>query len=184
MGLTITDNGLDQMDEFLAATEEEIRRAARNAVNQTATAARTRMVDRMRITGVNSKLLRSRMRIQRAQSGEALATVIPSSAGVPVTQYTWHAEANPDNTSRARLYVRWVEGGNKLAAGFLNQHASNPRPMSTRSSKGTLAKPKAALGPSVAAMFKVLRTRDFDMATSETLREKFRSALNKQMDNR
>lgn len=178
--ISIRLSGVQQTRALLQATAVEVDRAARNAANRTAAQIKRRLVPELaRPTGVLPKIVRAALRIRRASNDRPVAVLKPSGRGIPVKLYRWKPERRNRDELRSRIFVAWVDGGWKLAAGFANPSAADFQPdaLSTlrdnrsaaqraarlrgKNKHGThrvqaLDVPIDATGPSVAAMWRAL----------------------------
>jgi hypothetical protein len=155
--------GLDETMRQLEALGAK----ADNVVRQAATEAATDLRDTWLLrevsgkTGISRAFVRRQARVTRASKKYVGARIFFSSAGIPVEEYN-HSRRNAGaNSSRSQILVDWVTGGQKVAAGFINQHGKRQQPLSTRNEKRkgqktyTYGKGKMtdAMGPSLAAAY-------------------------------
>ncbi|AYF88628.1 hypothetical protein D6Z43_16265 [Pseudomonas sp. DY-1] len=118
--------------------------------------------------------LNKKLKIKLAGTRRLNARIIPSGSGIEVRSRRGWGYRELSGT-RARIYVPDVDGGRKLAAGFVNPGSKKKEPLSTRSERARNLKkppkhdqrktyrygyhsPQPALGPSVAYYFKRLTT--------------------------
>lgn len=173
----VRSDGFDSVLRNLDLLDEDIRRSGRSAVNKTLTAIRKKLVNEIhRDTGINKRYLRTRLKVRRAGLRRRSGYVVPSSASVPVAEYRGVTLESVSPT-RARIYVPWVGGGRKLAAGFVNPRGKMRVPLRSRSHKGRLRSPEPALGPSVAAAVSELFDDDFRAEVQHVLAANFEEAL-------
>jgi hypothetical protein len=165
-----------ELAETLAATEKDIKRARKNALRRTATAVRrTVAADIAGATGLNSRLVRSKIVIYNPGGRYDDARIVPSSSGLPATSYPHRIVPIPGNPTRAHVFVRWF-GGEKLAAGFANPLGAKQMARSTRNKTGE------AMGPSVAAAMRLVVTEPLLADAREILAKNFEDSLFKQVD--
>lgn len=133
----------------------------RGALNTTATKTRAEQYVRPLRTTVRGKRLRQSLVIKRANRRWMQSRIIPSSAGIKVSEYSkWGYD--PIDATRARI---WVMGpnGRKIAAGFVNPSSAGKKPLRTRSEARQRSRTYTystglteALGPSAAYWFRQL----------------------------
>jgi hypothetical protein len=112
-------------------------------------------------TGIGRGVIRKNARITRASTKWPGAKIYFSSAGIPVEEYNYSRKAPGINATRSQILVDWVTGGQKVAAGFINQLGKRQTPLSTRTEKRKGAKTytygkgkmTAAMGPSLATAY-------------------------------
>jgi hypothetical protein len=112
-------------------------------------------------TGIGRGVIRKNARITRASTKWPGAKIYFSSAGIPVEEYNYSQKAAGINATRSQILVDWVTGGQKVAAGFINQLGKRQTPLSTRNEKRKGAKTytygkgkmTAAMGPSLATAY-------------------------------
>lgn len=169
----ITPQGFDAAKKQLASLGKSIDPVLRGALDSTASEVRKR-----RYTPDIAKMFKSRSWVNKriiikrvnARKGRLDARIIPSGAGVYVTEYRkWGFQVI--SPTRARILVGSFKG-HKIAAGFVNPASVGRQPWATRSQRARVLKkaPKydqrkayvynhplsPALGPSVAFYFKRL----------------------------
>lgn len=120
-------------------------------------------------------------KLYKAGSRSQSARLLFSSAGVPVTRFRrYRAQGVGNNATRARILVGWAGGQWKVAAGFINEYGARRAPLSTRlraNIKGGSKVPGAALGPSVAALFKALPDNEVYSAAQAALDDRLERLL-------
>jgi hypothetical protein len=112
-------------------------------------------------TGIARGIVRKNARITRASAKWPGAKIYFSSAGIPVEEYRYSRKGAGANTTRSQILVDWVTGGQKVAAGFINQFGKRQMPLSTRNEKRkggktyTYGKSQmtTAMGPSLATAY-------------------------------
>jgi len=191
-GIRIAGRGNnDPIKELLAKTRRNLEPQLRGALNTVAAKARKEFyVSKMGALGSTRQLNRA-IRVKRARGASAMtmqARLIPSSAGLPVTQYkTWGIE--PISATRARVFVIGP-GGRKIAAGFVNPSSADQSPLSTRhrdrtglsrnAGKGRIQigyKIGPAMAPSVAYWFWQLTTPGVVQWIHEELAREFQRRI-------
>lgn len=153
--------GAREVIEFLGALPGEIKKAARNSLNKSATQARRAIVDpAIEATGLKRAALNARMPISKASGEKLRSAVKPSQYGLPVPAYKWRHEPTGNHPTRHRILIGWP-GGEKVAAGFVNPFGTYKAPLTTRRKGYDLA---IALAPSPAtlryALFREREERD------------------------
>jgi len=174
----------------LAAQGRSVVPVLRGTLNTGATATRTeRYVKPLRGT-IKPARARGALRIKRANSRRLNSRIIPSSSGVPITDYSsWGYD--PIDATRARL---WVKGpnGKKVAAGFVNPSSQGKLPLATKSSRARnkATGPKAysyrlplgvAMAPSVAYWFKQLSGAQTVRWTNIFLQKEFEKRIRREL---
>ncbi len=169
----ISAQGFDAAKKQLASLGRSIEPVLRGALDSTATEVRKR-----KYTPEIAKMFKSRGWVNKriiikrvnARKGRLDARIIPSGAGVYVTEYRrWGYQVI--SPTRARILVGSFKG-HKVAAGFVNPASLGKQPWATRSSRvRKLKKParydqrkayvyntglQPAMGPSVAFYFRRL----------------------------
>lgn len=178
MQMTVKLAGLDLAQRRLAAVGAQVEPTMRKALNSTATRTRqSQYVQPLAPVFSSRPRLRRGFRIQRAGKKRDEARVIPSSAGVPVTEYANWAYSVIAPT-RGRIFVRTLNG-RKLAAGFVNPASVARRPLSTRVKGATQRRPRAALGPSLAWFFKQMTNGKTVRWVNATLQQQFEIEIKK-----
>lgn len=155
--MRIQVNGLEELQENLAAMPRETDRALVNTLNKGASFGRRLIVvPAAQATGLRRKVLNGMIPLQRAKTKNLEARIKPSSAGIPVPEYRWRHVATGKHPTRHRILVGWP-GGEKVAAGFVNPFGTYKAPLTTRlyAYRGDKSL-YVALGPSAAALRKVL----------------------------
>lgn len=192
MRINLKVQGVEMAKARLAEVGRKIDPVIRGALNTTAARTRTRHYVRPMDKFLGRGQVRNGLRIKRARGRLKNARVIPSSSGVPVTQYKrWIFEWIAP--TRARIWV-WGPGGRKLAAGFVNPASAAQQPWRTRSTTTRETKKKGqrtysyqagglrpALGPSVAYWFKLLSNSQNIMWTNTFLQQEFEKRLRKEI---
>lgn len=173
--------GLELAKARLAAINRSVDPIARGATNTTATQARqTQYIAPMSALFYDKAFLRRRMVIKRAGRKRSDARIIPSSSGIPVTEWPgWNYSAL--SPTRGRIYVRDLQG-RKIAAGFVNPSAKQRKPVRTRGFKGANGrKMKPALGPSLAFFFRRLTTSKTIRWTNAFLQQEFERRMRREL---
>ncbi|MCO7558031.1 hypothetical protein [Metapseudomonas otitidis] len=170
MRVSVTMAGADLARARLEAIGRKVEPVLRGTMNTGATQTRKTQYLQPLSRIINAALVRERLVIKRANSRRLNARIIPSSSSVEVIRYASWGYDRIDAT-RGRI---WVMGpsGRKVAAGFVNPSASNPQPLSTRSSRARQVGPNTrnpertsytyrralqnAQGPSIAYWFRQL----------------------------
>jgi hypothetical protein len=117
-------------------------------------------------TGIGRGVIRKNARITRASVKWPGAKIYFSSAGIPVEEYRYSRKGAGANAARSQILVDWITGGQKVAAGFINQFGKRQMPLSTRNEKRKGGKTytynkeeygqeqmTAAMGPSLATAY-------------------------------
>lgn len=139
---------------------------------------------------VNKRIIVKRV---NARKGRFDARLIPSSAGVYVTEYKRWGYQAIDKT-RARILVGSFKG-HKVAAGFVNPSSFARQPLATRTSVRREVKkrggqhaytyqyhaPKPAMGPSVAWFFKQLTSVTTMRWINRRLEQEFQRRLRREL---
>lgn len=159
MQLSVKLQGTELAKAMLATVNRSIDPVMRGALNTTATRTRKERFNAPMRGVMPSRRINRKLIIKRARRGRMNSRIIPSSSGIPVTEYSrWGFD--PIDATRARV---WVVGpnGRKIAAGFVNPSSTRKRPLRTRSEKRTAKRTytyqvglEEALGPSMAYWFK------------------------------
>lgn len=164
-----------------------------NAVNRTARwAKRVLMVEPFsKATGVRRVIFNDRITLRQATNNTPVASITPSSRGIPARNYKHRAAAI--DKLRARVMVAWWRG-EKVAAGFINPTSARNLPLATRSvaertSRSGKAKtyrydykvPRDAQGPSAAALFQVAIDPGVMQQVNERLGVEFNIDLDKEL---
>lgn len=178
MEMKVRLQGLPLAKAQLATVGRSVDPVMRGALNTTATTTRReRYTSRLR--GVlPARQVNRRLVIKRARRGRMESRIIPSSSGIPVTDYSrWGFD--PIDATRARV---WIMGpnGKKIAAGFVNPSSRGRRPLRTRSEKRTARRTytyqaalQEALAPSAAYWFKQFSGQDTVRWVNAFLRREF-----------
>lgn len=199
MRLGISPKGFEAAKKQLESLGKSIDPVLRGALNTTATDVRRR-----RYTPVLAPMFRGRSWVNQRivikrvnlQKGRFDARLIPSSAGVYVTEYRRWGYQVIDQT-RARIFVG-VFKGSKIAAGFVNPSSFARQPLSTRSSvtrnvksrggaftykygTGTQSGLMPAMGPSVAFFFKRLTTATTINWANRRLQQEFQRRMRREL---
>lgn len=156
-------SGMDESIAFIESLGVEGDRIAREAATQAAEQMRDSYIVRTVAskTGVSSAVVRRQARIYRASKKYPGARIAFSSSGIPVTHYRYQSRVVDARHNRSQILVDWVTGGQKVAAGFINEKGKRKTPLSTRNErrkgqkvysyrKGQMT---AAMGPSLAAAY-------------------------------
>lgn len=197
--LSIGQKGFKEAQQQLASLGRKIEPVLRGALDNTAVEARKRrytpIISQM-FKGkafVNKRIVIKRVNLKR---GRIDARLIPSSAGVYVTEYRKWGYQSIDST-RARILVGSFKG-HKIAAGFVNPSSLGRQPWRTRSERArNLKKPPKfdnrksyrygvggldhALGPSVAFYFKRLTNVATLKYINQHLQAEFQRRLRKEL---
>lgn len=155
-----------------------------NSMNRTNTAGRRFTTDYIASsTGIKKKTVRGRLAIRRAKTRLPAARMVPSSQGVEIHEYRYRLErvGYGRNKTRGRIRVNWVGNTTKIAAGFINPLGNKQAPLRTRSYKGKFAKPRAAVGPSVAAAWKAMPKQPVTIHTRDVLLANIQKDIPKQI---
>lgn len=129
------DETLKQL-ESLGAQGDKITRVA-------ATEAATDLRDTFLIrnigskTGLSSGVIRSNAKVYGANKRYPGAHLMFSGAGIPVEEFDYTSRTSGINATRAQILVDWVTGGQKVAAGFINQYGKRKAPIATRNERTT-----------------------------------------------
>ncbi|MCY1347622.1 hypothetical protein D9M69_337390 [compost metagenome] len=173
MRVQIGIEGVKLAQARLAAIEKSIDPILRGSLNTTVRWARRGIFAKeLRKVFPQRSWLNKKLKLKLAGTRRLNARIIPSSSGVEVrTRRGWgYREVS---RTRGRIYVPDIDGGPKLAAGFVNPASRKKEPLSTRSARARNLKkppkhgqrksyrydyhqPRPALGPSVAYYFKRL----------------------------
>lgn len=166
-----------------------------NAVNRTARwAKRVLMVEPFsKATGVRRVIFNDRIEFRQATNNTPVASITPSSRGIPARNYKHRADPVSGSKIRARVLVAWWRG-EKEAAGFINPSSTRKLPLATRSvaqrtSRAGKAKtyrydydvPRDAQGPSAAALFQVAVDDGVMQQVEERLAVEFNNDLDKEL---
>ncbi|WAC45580.1 hypothetical protein OU997_05255 [Pseudomonas sp. SL4(2022)] len=199
MRIGISTQGFEAAKRQLESLGKNIDPVLRGALNTTAAEVRKR-----RYTPVLARMFKSsswvnkRIVIKRVNTrkGRFDARLIPSSAGVNVTEYRRWGYQAIDQT-RARILVG-VFKGHKIAAGFVNPSSFARRPLATRSSvtrnvkkrggaftykygTGTQTGVMPAMGPSVAFFFKRLTSATTVSWANQKLQQEFQRRMRREL---
>lgn len=151
MQMDVSIAGLEQAKARMAAIGKNLAPVLRGTLNTTATKTRSERFAKpmAAVFGARGKAMK-RIALKRANSNRTNSRLIPSSSGVPITEFKgWTYE--PISKTRARIMVNGLHG-RKLAAGFVNPSSDNRKALRTTKTK----KVAGALGPSAAYFFKQL----------------------------
>jgi hypothetical protein len=166
-----------------------------NSVNRTARwARRVLMVEPFsKATGVRRAIFNDRLTLRQATNNTPVASITPSSRGIPARSYKHRGDPINGSKLRARVLVAWWRG-EKVAAGFINPSSSRKLPLATRSvaqrtSRAGKAKtyqynyevPRTAQGPSAAALFQVAVDDSVMQQVDERLGIEFNIDLDKEL---
>lgn len=187
--------GVEAARRQLATLGRKVEPVLRGALDTTATDTR-----RQRYTPVIALMFKSRSWVNQriiikrvnALKGRFDARLIPSSAGVYVTEYRRWGYQQVDAT-RARILVGSFRG-HKVAAGFVNPSSSARQPWATRRSVTRNVKKRGglytytygkylqpAMGPSVAWFFKRLTNAATVRWVNRRLEQEFQRRLRKEL---
>jgi hypothetical protein len=182
--------GVELAQRRLEAQSKSVVPVLRGTLNTGATATRTeRYVKPLRGT-IKPAQARKALRVKRANSRRLNSRIIPSSSGVPITNYqSWGFD--PIDATRARI---WVKGpnGKKVAAGFVNPSSRGKLPLANMSSrarnKSTGSKAYSykvplgeAMAPSVAYWFKQLSGNQTIRWTNIFLQKEFEKRIRREL---
>ena len=169
--------GLENAKAQILALAAGMEKAGAQALNAAAREAKTRLLEPL----LNSKaglldktLIARRLFINTATASRLESGVKSGSWGitVPAYRYTLKRSAVP---TRAQVMIQWVNGL-KVAAGFINPRGARQAPLRTRSQRGQYIyptqRPVTALGPSAAAIFKVVVNEQIKQQAAELLTQK------------
>ncbi|WP_417312379.1 hypothetical protein [Ectopseudomonas khazarica] len=183
----------------LASIGREIEPVLRGSLDTTASETRKR-----RYTPIIAKMFRGRSWVNKRiiikrvnmRKGRFDARLIPSSAGVYVTEYKrWGYQAI--DATRARILVGSFKG-HKVAAGFVNPSSFARQPLATRSTVTRMVKSRGgqftyrygagtrnglmpAMGPSVAWFFKRLTTASTVGWVNKRLQQEFQRRMRREL---
>lgn len=174
-------SGMDELIAYIESLGAEGDRIAREAATEAAAQMRDSYLVRevSGKTGVSAAIVRRNARVYRASKKYPGARIAFSSAGIPVENYSYQSRVVDARHNRSQILVDWVTGGQKVAAGFINEQGKRKTPLSTRNEKrkgqktytyseGKMADGKEkmtdAMGPSLAAAY-------LDLPESEVQRQ-------------
>lgn len=129
------DEILKQLDS-LGAQGDQITRVA-------ATEAATDLRDTFLIrniglkTGLSSGVIRKNTKVYGANKRYPGAHLMFSSSGIPVEEFNYTSRTSGIHATRAQVLIDWVTGGQKVAAGFINQYGKRKAPVATRNERTT-----------------------------------------------
>lgn len=195
MRIGISQTGFEAAKKQLESQGKSIDPVLRGSLDTTITDVRKRrytpVLARMfkGSSWVNKRIVVKRVNLKK---GRFDARLIPSSAGVYVTEYRRWGYQVIDKT-RARIFVG-VFKGSKIAAGFVNPSSFGRQPLATRSSvtrnvkarggaftykygAGTQSGVMPAMGPSVAFFFKRLTTNTTVTWANRRLQQEFQRRM-------
>lgn len=164
--LDVTLTGFAETAASLRATPKQIDRACSRAVRATARDIRRTqiVVDLQRDTGIKRAELNRRLNVRydKPKRGREhyypishSARIVPSANGVKVNMFRSHRmEIVDEKHNRARGYVPWVNGKEKLVAGFISSGSKQKRLLRSKNHAGKLPNLRTAIAPSVASMIK------------------------------
>ena len=197
--LGISAEGLDAARRQLESLGRRVEPVLRGAIDTTAMDVRktryTAQIARMfkGRSWVNKRIVVKRVNMRK---GRFDARLIPSSSGVPVTEYRkWGYQTI--SPTRARILVGSFKG-HKVAAGFVNPSSFARQPLATRSAStknvkkrggeftysygaGTQSGVMPAMGPSVAWFFKQLTSATTVKYANQKLQQEFARRLRKEL---
>lgn len=189
----------DAAKRQLASIGRQIEPVLRGALDTTASDTRQR-----RYTPIIAKMFKGRSWVNKrivikrvnTRKGRFDARLIPSSAGVYVTEYKrWGYQAI--DATRARILVGSFKG-HKVAAGFVNPSSFARQPLAARSSVTRMVKRRGgqftysygagtqsglmpAMGPSVAWFFKQLTTVTTVRWVNKRLEQEFQRRMRREL---
>lgn len=133
MRVNVSLQGVGRAKRQLERMGRRVDPVLRGALNTTATKTRTERYVKPLKSTLKGKLVRKAMVVKRARRGRMNSRIIPSGAGIPVTEYSnWGFD--PIDKTRARIWIRGVNG-KKIAAGFVNPSGKKKMPLQTLSRK-------------------------------------------------
>lgn len=199
MRLGISQKGFEAAQKQLERQGKSIDPVLRGTLNTTVADVRKRRYTKVLApmfrgsSWVNKRIIIKRVNLQK---GRFDARLIPSSAGVYVTEYRRWGYQVIDQT-RARIFVG-VFKGSKIAAGFVNPSSFARQPLATRSSvtrnvkkrggaftytygTGTQSGLMPAMGPSVAFYFKRLTTASTITWSNRRLQQEFQRRIRREL---
>lgn len=133
--LTGLDETLRQLDELGSKADQITRQAATEAGNDLRDTYLIRTISAK--TGLSHGVIRRHSKIHNANRRYNGAHIMFSSAGIPVTEYEFTSRTSGLNATRSQILVDWVTGGQKVAAGFINQYGQRKAPLATRNQRST-----------------------------------------------
>lgn len=156
-------SGMDESIAYLETLGAEGDRIGREAATEAAEQMRDSYLVRIisAKTGVASAVIRRNARLYRASKKYKGARIAFSSSGIPVENYRHQSRVVDARHNRSQILVDWVTGGQKVAAGFINERGKRQSPLSTHNQrrkgqkvytyrKGQMTD---AMGPSLAAAY-------------------------------
>lgn len=185
MSFEVSLHGMDGIKGMFDALPDELRKAGRNAINKTLRRQRATVANTIAAqTGLPKPVVTQAFRLSLAKANLLQGRLVASTAGIPITLYTgWRA--TPVTHNAWRVEVPWVQGGMKVAAGFVNPNYDPARPLSTRLRKGKgKGKPADALGPSVAAAFKTMNDESLHTLVRGQLLDEYAKSIQDQINKR
>jgi len=197
--IAIRPVAFDAAKRQLESIGRQIEPVLRGALDTTASDTRQR-----RYTPIIAKMFKGRSWVNKrivikrvnVRKGRFDARLIPSSAGVYVTEYKrWGYQAI--NATRARILVGSFKG-HKVAAGFVNPSSFARQPLATRSTVTRMVKRRGgqftyrygagtqsglmpAMGPSVAWFFKQLTTVSTVRWVNKRLEQEFQRRMRREL---
>lgn len=190
--MKITLRGFEDAIAAVRATPKQIDRASSRAVRKTARdIRRAEIVEQlMQDTGVKRAELNRRLKLKYHEAQGKVgssdrthsATITPSAAGIKANMFrNYRMEIVDEKNHRARGYVPWVNGTEKLVAGFINPHSNKQRLLRSRNHTGRLPNLRTAIAPSVASMVKDLSTDQWREEGRDMLQDNLIQELDKEM---
>lgn len=182
MRVSVSAFGFEAARKSLRDSGRKIEPVLRGTLNTTATKTRAeRFVKPLRST-IKGKRLRPALKVKRANTRRMESRIIPSSSGIPITQYAkWGYD--PIDATRARIWVMGP-GGKKIAAGFVNPSSAGRKPLISRTSRRGRSntytykkKLQEAIAPSAAYWFKQLAGRPTITWTNAFLQKEFKRRI-------
>lgn len=156
-------SGMQETINYIETLGAEGDRISRQAATEAAEQMRDSYIVRTVSgkTGIGSSVVRRNARLYRASKKYPGARIAFSSAGIPVSNYRYQSRVVDARHNRSQILVDWVTGGQKVAAGFINEQGKRKSPLSTRNQKRkgqkvyTYRKGQMtdAMGPSLAAAY-------------------------------
>ncbi|MBL4796732.1 MAG: hypothetical protein JKY50_04925 [Oleispira sp.] len=132
--------GLDEALRRFEALGENVDRMTRVAATEAGNDLRDTFLTRTigSKTGLSAGVIRRHSKIYPANQRYSGAHIMFSSGGIPVKEYSYTSRTSGVNATRSQIIIDWVTGGQKVAAGFINQYGQRKTPIATRSRRTTL----------------------------------------------
>lgn len=195
MSLDVFLQNAEGGDESFGIDLKRYQRMQINAVNRTARwARRVLMVEPFsKATGVRRVIFNDRITLRQATNNTPMASITPSSRGIPARSYKHRADSVNGSKLRARVLVAWWRG-EKVAAGFINPSSDRKLPLATHSVAQRTGRagrvktyrynyevPRTAQGPSAAALFQVAIDDGARDQVADRLAEEFNRDLDEEL---